>query len=551
MTQESEPAEELKLFFGLDNLRSLVLPSVEIRPLTIIVGNNNIGKSTLLRSFPLIKQSVAQSNRPIIWKNSLVDFGNFNTAVNNKHPEQGITFEFGAENLSVHSNILRTIYDEQYVRDGQVKIDGCVKAKITLHEGVFAGRTTKIELPNHKIELSVTSGPNSKFEDIKLGNKNLSPRFGDIDFHLPEGHILSKFEPESIADKNRLTDISDYELMFLSGLVDILSLNYHDKLDDQQIIHEALSILEEPSLDKRNLSELEKATEFEPLKQIYSEFINQGSSIYHELNEITMLHTAILAFNYLSDYFYSLISNLSYFKPTRAVSDRFFPNDDKEDLNVIEVSPEGKNLSSFLATVSEKNEIQKFSDWMKKYFDYGIQVQVGDTHTSIIVDGNQGPVNLTDSGYGISETLPFLAQLWWESHISAKSLGSMSESSEDFTSHYSDNLNNYKLIAIEQPELHLHPKHQAALAKIFADTITNGDSADHIKPMYIVETHSSALVNALGELIEDKYIDPNKIQILVFDPKDDDSKTVGVKEAYFSKKGHLRDWPYGFFRYSK
>ena len=47
----------MKLYYGLENLRSIDLPSVELRPLTILLGENNVGKSTVLRSIPLLKQN--------------------------------------------------------------------------------------------------------------------------------------------------------------------------------------------------------------------------------------------------------------------------------------------------------------------------------------------------------------------------------------------------------------------------------------------------------------------------------------------------------------
>ena len=61
----------------LQNIRSLLdTRELTLKPLTILVGKNNSGKSTLTRFFPLLRQSVqAQSNTPLLWYGQLVDFG--------------------------------------------------------------------------------------------------------------------------------------------------------------------------------------------------------------------------------------------------------------------------------------------------------------------------------------------------------------------------------------------------------------------------------------------------------------------------------------------
>lgn len=71
----------------IQNLRSLVdTGDIELKPLTILVGRNSVGKSTFARTFPLIRQSCeAQKKSPVLWYGRLVDFGDFTTAVNKKN----------------------------------------------------------------------------------------------------------------------------------------------------------------------------------------------------------------------------------------------------------------------------------------------------------------------------------------------------------------------------------------------------------------------------------------------------------------------------------
>lgn len=80
----------------IENLRSLKDTGyIELKPLNILLGANSSGKSTFLRSFPLLTQSVRKELRgPISWfDDSLVDFGDYNTAFN-KYAEKDDTIKF-------------------------------------------------------------------------------------------------------------------------------------------------------------------------------------------------------------------------------------------------------------------------------------------------------------------------------------------------------------------------------------------------------------------------------------------------------------------------
>jgi hypothetical protein len=52
--------------------------SIEIRPLTVLVGRNSCGKSSITRPFPLMAQSLEErASAPVLWYGRDVDFGSF------------------------------------------------------------------------------------------------------------------------------------------------------------------------------------------------------------------------------------------------------------------------------------------------------------------------------------------------------------------------------------------------------------------------------------------------------------------------------------------
>ena len=81
----------------IKNLRSLIdTKEVEIKPLTILVGKNSTGKSTFLRFFPLMKQTLmTRKNEPILWYGKdYVDFGSFKESISKNKIGECINFQF-------------------------------------------------------------------------------------------------------------------------------------------------------------------------------------------------------------------------------------------------------------------------------------------------------------------------------------------------------------------------------------------------------------------------------------------------------------------------
>jgi hypothetical protein len=97
-----------------------------------------------------------------------------------------------------------------------------------------------------------------------------------------------------------------------------------------------------------------------------------------------------------------------------------------------------------------------------------------------------GPaVNLTDVGYGISQALPIIVQ------SVLKGAG--------------------PALLMQQPEVHLHPRAQAALGTFFAKFV-----ASERNRMIVIETHSDYLVDRIRQEVATGGIDPSRVLILFF-----------------------------------
>ena len=83
----------------IQNIRSLRdTGDIALTPITLLVGENSSGKSTFLRTFPLLKQSIRKrTDGPLLWAGDMddyVDFGSFKETITNNDITKEISFSF-------------------------------------------------------------------------------------------------------------------------------------------------------------------------------------------------------------------------------------------------------------------------------------------------------------------------------------------------------------------------------------------------------------------------------------------------------------------------
>ncbi len=171
------------------------------------------------------------------------------------------------------------------------------------------------------------------------------------------------------------------------------------------------------------------------------------------------------------------------------------------------------DISQFIKIDSEENQNLKGLEHYPRVFGFKLR----DINKDILVD-------TVDVGYGISQLIPVI-------------LAAIDE--------------NVCVVAIEQPELHLHPAHQVVLGDLFIEGM-------EIKPCFspiILETHSEHLILRLLRRIRETTnnelpTDTPKLradQISVIYTNSTESG-IQLKHIPISKEGDFIDkWPSGFF----
>ena len=97
-----------------------------------------------------------------------------------------------------------------------------------------------------------------------------------------------------------------------------------------------------------------------------------------------------------------------------------------------------------------------------------------------------------------------------------------------------------KIIIIENPESHIHPRGQAELGKLMALAANNG-------AQLFVETHSDHIINGIRVAVKDKHIKKEKVSICYFDKETEkDEQYTIINELKIDKQGELSDYPDNF-----
>ena len=127
-------------------------------------------------------------------------------------------------------------------------------------------------------------------------------------------------------------------------------------------------------------------------------------------------------------------------------------------------------------------------------------------------------VDLPDVGFGISQVLPVLVQCFYAPHGS--------------------------IIIMEQPEIHLHPHAQSALADVMIDVINSRENGSDRNIQLIIETHSEHFLRRLQRRIAEETISKDAVSAYF-------AHTSGARPILELLKidpfGNILNWPEHFF----
>lgn len=163
-----------------------------------------------------------------------------------------------------------------------------------------------------------------------------------------------------------------------------------------------------------------------------------------------------------------------------------------------------KTLTDALHTLGLTRQVST-----KRLGDVGIEVQVGRLPHDR--DNDTDMVNIADVGLGVSQVLPVLVAL-----IVSKP---------------------GQLVYLEQPELHLHPRAQVALAQVLADAAKQGVRV-------VAETHSSLLLLGVQTLVAEEKLSSDLVKLHWFTRREDG--ITEVDSVDLDEAGAYGEWSEDF-----
>ncbi len=486
---------------------------IELKPLNILVGTNSSGKSSFLRFFPLLKQTAsAMSSAPLLLFGHYVDFRDYQNTVCRAAANEPIAVSFSLRGLTV-----------------------------PLRERHFY----LLKTPTMKLDLSVSVDIVSGSGRSSIQAVNLSVDECSAEISISQKGIISSLRVNGI-DVAAMADMKNFPRCNNTALVPIFERSSESRLDFRKPISRALvSRLQTIYHSNTSLNKLviradrltfgsrtaisEQLSKFARTKPIQPKVMDEIVALLYARWLPTICdsaHSELMSFG----------RSTKYVAPFRVDPQRYYRI---QELSVNQIDVHGENMAMWLKSLSEK-ELSAFSDWVMSNFGFGVCIKQSGGHIEIEIDVGRQRYNIIDMGYGISQVLPIVAQCWIES---LKRGGAHESSSTD-----EGDRTNTRLIAIEQPELHLHPRIQARLADMFVSMIPGAENYREgmLPTCLIVETHSEHMLSRFGELICENKLSQDNIAVLLFD-KDEKTGITEVRQSRFNDDGVLIDWPIGFF----
>lgn len=482
----------------LENVKSFgQLQQVPLSRITLLYGPNSGGKSSIIQSLLVMKQTLAIETphpfAPLLSTGTDIDLGGFVSLLHRHDEERTVSFGYRFDIEEPHG-LLKFISDDAERPTGaevrlsyrageaawsaglgsalsaiRVAVSGEHRFEATLVRRCpqgFVGRSGRFMFADQRSALS--------FADYLRNAGRYSRQVGEYDWeYLPVGDPLPEWlraNPEGYL-----------------------------KLD---------VLLGTPLSGWRLETVAEPPRELEELVRRMSEVHDPSEGSAHELQKI--------------------LAKLMYMGPLRAYPARHYA---LTGSLTDSVGAAGEHTLDVIAAGGDDLTERLRGHMEKLGIPYSLSVErlsskvSGDLSMLILNDARTGTaVSSADVGFGISQLLPIVVQ------------GTVASD---------------RILCVEQPEIHLHPQLQARLGDFFIETlepgvITGRTRREAAGNQWIIETHSEALMLRLQRRIREGVIAADDVSVVYVDPRGEDGSAV--LPLRLDEAGEFIDeWPGGFF----
>ena len=468
-----------------ENFKSLKnLKDIKIKPITILCGSNSCGKSSMLESILLLKQTVRNMNSAngIVFHGDYMHLGDFENVVFAHNTKNDIEMTYSFIVNTINRRVQRVFcmllgqWDTFMSLRGRDDAFRCnLKVSVTISK--FAkGHYIK------KYRVDLTKGENYAFLELEYDQQQ--------EIIKNDSFVKKYFLTCDMASNNRRP--------------------YRDR-DERRIIF---------SKNDRLRCRVNFNGLFPSASTVYSSVFYSGKRDRYIPSDISdFLDTTQIALS-------EICQHISYIGPLReAPARRYFYDDVVNDIGI-----KGENAAYLLLNegntqgmyhlpndyLGEMSLQEAAQSWLEYMGIQGLKVNNDkDIYRVVLSDTNTKSVlvNIADVGFGISQVFPIILEGL--------------RMPEDST------------LVLEQPEIHLHPKLQMQLSD-YMIAMARQDKG------FVVETHSDHIINRLvRRIVEDetgRLADMIQIYFVTPTPVGAQFQSVEIDDT----RG-IVNWPDGFF----
>ena len=484
------PPRRLLTRLRVENVKAFADPQdIELAPITLIYGPNSAGKSTLLQTLLLLKQSLGANT--LVTQGDLTDAGSFEGFVHRHDTKR-----------TVRIGVTFGSLDRWDIPDG-------VPDPSLLRAIDFSFATDGADLPEHRtahfscgpiaftFNRSAAAPSDGAAQPFSIGTDQLDDLFNAV----AEGTFLFPFDsrreysadPEGEARRLRSRQSNGRRAR---KLLDQAGMN--------ELIVAASGLLPTASVD------------LDPARPYFAGADDRAAGIVY-----SYVKRAMQAAAGTGDELRALFDELTYLGPLRSAPQRTYNRAGA----AAGAGNAGENIALHL--FDNASEVEEVNHWLRELqISYSLKLIpvravggtaiIGDNVAMVLTDTrSKVDVSPADVGFGVSQILPIVVQLLARQE---------------------------SVVCIEQPEIHLHPKLQTALADLIIQSAAPSGGGNQV----IAETHSEHVLLRLQRRIREQEISADDVAVLYVDQDEDG---VGhVKPLRLDSQGFFIDpWPAGFF----
>jgi predicted ATPase len=474
-------------------------------PLTLIYGQNSSGKSSIIQSLLLLKQSIDPDyNRTarLIFRGEQIDLGSYISCVHRHESKRNLLLGIDIEQSQARRRIDRRTFLPGRTRSCSVDLE---------FEGVKQiGARSKKPTAAQLIKIDIATAPRTTRVLAKKGNQKFYDAPLNLSFVLDKEYRPKIFfgDPQiaSISSAFRIAD--DESLHSYANLIAAMEEGRRSRTASEPTsMNELISLLRDARYIKYSLL---------PERLVVSRDGDEDIEFRNVPMEFRGRYsTPTRALETLAEEF----SRMSYLGPLRTPPARHYVIG---DIPGDTVGSSGEYMPGIILRQNLDKEISTWFDRLQ--IPYRVKTsQIGNEITGQMISINlvdkrsKIEVGPSDVGFGIGQLLPILVE---------------------------GVVFNERVICVEQPEIHLHPKLQAELADFLIDTSRFEENGPGNQ--WIVETHSEALMLRVLKRIRQGHLSPKDVSVLYVESKE--SGEGVVHELSIDEEGEFVDeWPDGFF----